>query len=181
MKAIANILLRLIGWRISVHVPYYPKSVICVAPHTSNWDFILGKIGYAATGRKTHFLMKEAWFFFPLGALFRAIGGIAVPHKKGSDLTSLIIEKFAHADMMNLAVTPEGTRSLNRNWRKGFLYIAEGANIPIILAYIDYATREMSLAETFYPTGDVDADMAYIKKFYDGKTGRYPDKFSNEI
>ena len=54
LKTFAKFILRLIGWKISVKVPYYKKSVICVAPHTSNWDFIIGKIGYAATGRKTH-------------------------------------------------------------------------------------------------------------------------------
>ena len=59
LKTFAKFILRLIGWKISVKVPYYKKSVICVAPHTSNWDFIIGKIGYAATGRKTHFLMKK--------------------------------------------------------------------------------------------------------------------------
>lgn len=177
----AKFILRLIGWKILVNVPYYPKSVICVAPHTSNWDFILGKIGYAATGRKTHFLMKEAWFFFPLGIFFKAIGGIPVPKKKGSDLTQYIIDKFNHSERINLAVTPEGTRSLVENWRKGFLYIAAGANVPIILAYIDYSKKEMALAETFYPTGNIDTDIAYIKNFYTGKVGRYPEKFSNKI
>ena len=181
MAKFAQFLLRLIGWKVVCNVPYYPKSVICVAPHTSNWDFILGKLGYASTGRKTHFLMKETWFFFPLGCFFRAIGGIAVPRRRGSDLTQLIIEKFNQAERMNLAVTPEGTRSFNRKWRRGFLHIAKGADIPIILAYIDFAKKEMALAETFYPTGALDADMAYIKSFYNGRTGRYPEKFCNEI
>ena len=152
-----------------------------MAPHTSNWDFILGKIGYASTNRKTHFLMKEAWFFFPLGIFFKAIGGIPVPKKKGSELTQIIINKFNNTERINLAVTPEGTRSLVENWRKGFLYIAAGAKVPIILAYIDYAKKEMALAETFYPSGDVEADIAYIKKFYTGKTALYPEKFSNKI
>lgn len=178
---LAKFILRLIGWKISVNVPNYPKSVICVAPHTSNWDFILGKIGYATTGRKTHFLMKEAWFFFPLGLIFKYIGGIPVPKKKGSDLTQAIIDKFNSTETMNLAVTPEGTRSLVKDWRKGFLYISKGAGIPIILAYIDYSKREMALAETFYPTDDVDADIAYIKNFYTGRIGRYPEKFTNSI
>ncbi|MGN1237640.1 MAG: 1-acyl-sn-glycerol-3-phosphate acyltransferase [Muribaculaceae bacterium] len=181
MEKIAKIILQMIGWKVVCNVPYYPKSVICVAPHTSNWDFILGKLGYASTGRKTHFLMKETWFFFPLGCIFRAIGGIAVPRKRGSELTAIIIDKFNEAQRMNLAVTPEGTRSLTRKWRRGFLHIAMRANIPIILAYIDFAKKEMALAETFTPTGDLDADMAYIKKFYDGRTGRYPEKFCNEI
>lgn len=181
MQKIAQLILRLTGWRIECRVPYYPKSVICVAPHTSNWDFIIGKLGYAATGRTTHFLMKETWFFFPLGCFFRAIGGIAVPRRRGSDLTAVIIDKFNNAERMNLAVTPEGTRSLTHKWRRGFLHIALEANIPIILAYIDFAKKEMALAETFYPTGDFDADMAHIKQFYNGRTGRYPEKFSNEI
>lgn len=78
---LSKLILRIAGWRLNVTVPDYPKSIICVAPHTSNWDFILGKLAYAAVGRKAGFLMKESWFFFPLGCIFKAMGGIPVPRQ----------------------------------------------------------------------------------------------------
>ena len=74
MKLLSRLILRMIGWRVEITVPNYPKCIICVAPHTSNWDFILGKLAYLSVGRKAGFLMKEAWFFFPLGLFFKAIG-----------------------------------------------------------------------------------------------------------
>ena len=80
---LCQLLLKIAGWTVDVTVPDYPKCIICVAPHTSNWDFILGKLAYGAVGRKAGFLMKSSWFFFPLGCIFRAIGGIPVSRGKG--------------------------------------------------------------------------------------------------
>ena len=90
---IASLLLRMAGWTVEITVPDYDKCIICVAPHTSNWDFILGKLAYASVGRKAGFLMKASWFVWPLGYFFRAIGGIAVPKKRGTKLTDYVIEK----------------------------------------------------------------------------------------
>ena len=173
-------ILRIAGWKLSVSVPDFSKCIICVAPHTSNWDFILGKLAWAAAGRRAGFLMKEAWFFPPLGWIFRAIGGIPVPRKRGSSLSHAIVEKFDHADHMQLAVTPEGTRSRVTKWRTGFLHIAHDAHVPVVLGVIDYATRCISVDTVFDLSGDVDADMKRIKQFYraSGAKGRYPDKFS---
>ena len=173
-------ILRKAGWSVDITVPDYPKCIICVAPHTSNWDFILGKLAYASVGRKAGFLMKEAWFFFPLGLFFRAIGGIPVPKKRGSSLVDEIVAKFNSSSQMCLAITPEGTRSRTPNWRYGFLYIAMQANVPIVLGAIDFATKSITIDTEFIPTGDVEADMREIKRFYKPFTGRYPEKFSTE-
>ncbi len=81
---ISSLILKLFGWSVTCSVPDYPKCIICVAPHTSNWDFILGKLAYASLGRKAGFLMKDTWFFWPMGVFFRSIGGIPVPRKKKS-------------------------------------------------------------------------------------------------
>ena len=94
MNLIAKLILRIAGWKVSVTAPDYPKCIICVAPHTSNWDFILGKLAYMSVGRKAGFLMKQAWFFFPMGLIFKAIGGIPVPKKRGSSLVDVLIDKF---------------------------------------------------------------------------------------
>ncbi|MDE6239864.1 MAG: 1-acyl-sn-glycerol-3-phosphate acyltransferase [Muribaculaceae bacterium] len=177
---LASLLLRLSGWSVDISVPDYKKCIICVAPHTSNWDFILGKLAYASVGRKAGFLMKEAWFFWPLGPIFKAIGGIPVPKKRGAKLTDYIISRFKTADHMQLAVTPEGTRSKVTQWRTGFLHIAEEAGVPIVLGAIDAARKRVIIVKEFTPSGDMDADMRSIKDYYRQFEGIKPDKFSAE-
>jgi len=175
---LCGLILRIAGWRVEVTAADYPKCIICVAPHTSNWDFILGKLAYASIRRKAGFLMKEAWFFWPLGPIFRAIGGIAVPRKRGSALTAELIERFKTADRMALAITPEGTRSRTDCWHSGFLHIAREAGVPILLGAIDYRRKLILIERTFSPSADTEADMRRIKQYYSQFTALYPDKFS---
>lgn len=173
-------MLKLFGWRVLCTVPDYPKCIICVAPHTSNWDFVLGEFAWWSLGRKAGFLMKEAWFFFPMKYLFRALGGIPVARRRGSSLTEVIIHKFNEADRMQLAITPEGTRARVTDWRTGFLHIAYEARVPIILGAIDAANKLVHLEKTFTATGDIDADMRAIKNYYRQFQGIRPEKFSAE-
>lgn len=175
---LAGFILKLFGWKIDISTPDFPKCVICVAPHTSNWDFILGKIAYLSVGREAGFLMKESWFFPPLGHLLRSIGGIPVPKKKKSDLTEYLINRFNSQEKMCIAITPEGTRKRVDKWRKGFIYIAERADVPIVLAYIDYKRKVVALDKVFTPTGDIKEDLNAIKEYYSQFNARFPDKFS---
>ena len=168
------------GWSVDITAPRRDKCVICVAPHTSNWDFILGIFAYKSLGREANFLMKDFWFFFPLKYLLRALGGIPVPRKKhGGSLTDSVISLFKTHPYVNLAVTPEGTRSLTDKWKTGFLYIAYGAGVPIQLGIIDYKHKDIIIKEEYQPTGDVETDMDNIRQFYSqyGYAARYPDKF----
>lgn len=174
----SKLLLRIAGWRVDITLPDYPKSIICVAPHTSNWDFILGKLAYASVGRKAGFLMKESWFRWPLGAIFRAIGGIPVPRRnKKQSLTEVIVKKFHESSRLVLAITPEGTRKATAKWHSGFLYIARDAGVPLVLGAIDYKYKRIIVDRTYTPTGDVEQDMRNIKEYYSQFHGRYPDKF----
>lgn len=56
-------ILKWMGWRVEITAPHLDKCVICVAPHTSNWDFVIGIMAYKSLNRKANFLMKEFWFF----------------------------------------------------------------------------------------------------------------------
>lgn len=168
------------GWRVNITVPNYRKCIICVAPHTSNWDFILGKLAYASVNRHAGFLMKQTWFFPPLSWIFRAMGGIPVPRVHGSALTRVLIDRFNTTDHMQLAITPEGTRSRVEQWRTGFLRIAHAARVPVALGVIDYANKTITVSETFMTTGDVDADMQKIRDYYraTGAQGKKPENFN---
>lgn len=173
--------LKLFGWKVEITAPRRDKCIICVAPHTSNWDFILGLFAYYSLGRKANFLMKEFWFFFPLKYLLKALGGIPVPsRKKRSNLTEAIIDKFNSSLYMNLAVTPEGTRGRVEKWRTGFLYIAYGANVPIQLGVIDYAGKVIMVKDEFVPSGNIEEDMTRVKDYYSQylSAAKYPEKFT---
>ncbi|MCM1369121.1 MAG: 1-acyl-sn-glycerol-3-phosphate acyltransferase [Candidatus Amulumruptor caecigallinarius] len=173
-------LLKAMDWKVEITAPRRDKCVICVAPHTSNLDFILGMIAYKSLGRKANFLMKEFWFFFPLKYLLKSLGGIPVPAKgSGGTLTERIIKEMRESRYMNLAVTPEGTRSARTEWRTGFLRIAVGAGVPIQLGIIDYSGKRVIISDEFTPTGDLQSDMQYVKNYYKdcGPMARYPEKF----
>lgn len=175
----AGWILKILGWKLSVTAPDFPKCIICVAPHTSNWDFILGKLAYAAAGRHAGFLMKETWFFWPLGCLFRAIGGIPVPRRnKRSSLTEAVVARFNSSERLQLAITPEGTRSRTARWHTGFLHIAREAGVPVELGVIDFKTKRIMIDTVFETTGDVDADMRRVKDFYRPFTGLHPENFT---
>ncbi len=164
----AGRILKAFGWSVNITVPDYPKCIICVAPHTSNWDFILGELAIRSVGRKAGFLMKSSWFFFPLGCLFRAIGGIPVERK--NKRISLVE-----------AITPEGTRKRVENWHTGFLRIANEAAVPIALGVLDFSNKNIMVNDIFIPTGDIGNDMLAIKTFYRPYCGKYPEKFTTGL
>lgn len=173
--------LKTFGWKVNITAPDYPKMLICVAPHTSNWDFILGKLAYAAVGRHAGFLMKSSWFFPPLGWIFKAIGGVPVHRSKGGpSLTQILVGKFRNSQRLVLAITPEGTRKRVTRWHTGFLHIAHETDIPIELGVIDFRTRTITVDTVFHTTGDVDKDMRDIKSFYRAidPLGKNPGNFS---
>lgn len=169
------------GWGVEVSVPDLPKAIICVAPHTSNWDFLIGELTIRAVGRKAGFMMKSSWFFFPLGCLFKALGGIPVKRRnKQQSLVDVMVQRFNAEQRLVVAITPEGTRSRTATWHTGFLRIAREANVPIMLAVIDYRMKKAIINDMFIPTGDTEADMRAIKQYYKPFTGRHPENFTTE-
>lgn len=169
---------KVLGWKSVVNVPDYDKYIICAAPHTSNWDLFIGKLFYGAIGRDTGFMMKKDWFFWPLGPIFRWMGGIPVERSKHTSLVEQIIRIAKERKIFHLAITPEGTRKANPNWKRGFYYIAQGADIPILLAGIDFTTKTITLGREIIPSGDIEKDMREIKLFYKDFKGKHPERFS---
>lgn len=174
-----GLILKTAGWKVNITVPYRDKTVICVAPHTSNWDFIIGLLAYRSVGRKASFLMKEFWFFFPLKYLLKALGGIPVKKNPTKSLTSIIIEDFKKIPHLNLAVTPEGTRGPVEKWRTGFLTIAYQADIPIQLGVIDFKSKRVIVEEEYFPTGNYETDLKKIRSYFSKfkESARYPEKY----
>ncbi len=176
-KAISRALLRMAGWKVGSVCEDVPKCVICVAPHTSNWDFVVGKLLYTSLGRNASFLIKKEWFVFPFNLFFSWIGGVPVDRKKHTSVTDQIIAMFGTRERFQIAVTPEGTRRRAETWKRGFYYIALGAKVPIMIAYFDYAKKEAGIKGLFHPTGDAEKDIRSIRECYRGVTACHPENF----
>lgn len=168
----------ILGWKAVVTVPMYDKCVVCAAPHTSNLDLFIGKLFYGTIGGKTSFMMKKEWFFFPLGLIFKAVGGIPVNRGRKSSLVDQMTKQFSEKKKFHLAITPEGTRKANPNWKKGFYHIAMKANVPIVLVGIDYTTKTITAGKAIFPSGDIEKDMKEIKQYYRNFKGKHPKNFA---
>lgn len=176
MGKLCFFILRLFGWKIDKTAPAnVKKAVIVMGPHTSNWDFVVGKMAFAHYKVNGKFLIKKDLFFFPLGYLLKAMGGIPVDRKKSSNVTKQAVDLFKQNDTFFLVFTPEGTRSYQPNWKKGFYFIAEQAKVPIYVAYMDYKNKTGGFHSLFQPTGDVDADIITIKTILSQFTGKVPE------
>ena len=172
------LLYKRMGWTKRVTVDHPDKYIICLAPHTSNWDFIIGQLYMRAEGMHNHFLMKKEWFFWPLGPIFRAMGGIPVWRSKHTSMTDNLATTAREADTFHLCITREGTRSLNPDWEKGFYFIALKAKLPILLYAADYERKLIACTRVVIPSGDVEADMKTIKLYYKDFKGKKPELFT---
>ena len=166
------------GWSVRVTEDHPDKFIICLAPHTSNWDFIIGLLYSRARGMQCNFMMKKEWFFWPLGPIFRHLGGIPVYRQKKTSMTDAMAEAAKAAKTFHLCITPEGTRSKTADWKKGFYFIALKAGLPILLYGVDYAQKHIVCTKTIIPSGDLDRDMRDIKVYYKDFKGKKPENFT---
>lgn len=178
MRRICQFILKFTNWKITSIIDHPKKCILCVAPHTSNIDLLLGLIVYKSMGRKASFLIKKDWFFFPMNIVFNLLGGIPVDRSRKTSLTEQIAAIFNQKESFELAITPEGTREKNPEWKRGFYYIAIAAKVPIVVAALDYGKKEVNFKKVIVPSGDADADIDLIKSYYEGVTARHPEKFA---
>ena len=172
------LLYKQLGWSIDITQEHPNKYIICLAPHTSNWDFLIGQLYNGAEGLKSNFLMKKEWFFWPLGPIFRSLGGIPVFRSKKTSMTDNLAEAARKAERFMLCITPEGTRSPNPEWKRGFYYIAQKAEIPILLYGVDYEQKLIRCTKTIVPNGDIDTQMRDIKLYFKDFKGKKPENFT---
>lgn len=171
--------MRLCGWHFRGELPQEKKAIIISAPHTSNWDFIWGELIFLSQGIPAYILMKKEFFFFPLGMILRALRVIPVDRgKKDSHLVEQMVAEFKKRDSMYLCITPEGSRSKRKKWKRGFLVIAQAAGIPVYLGRIDYKGKFCEVGPVFWTTGDAEADLKAIMATYKDANPRHPEKFS---
>ena len=167
------------GWKIDPSLPAeIKKCVLVMGPHTSNWDYFIGIMsfwGYYDIDMKQ--LIKSYLFFFPLGWILKRIGGIPVYRNTKNNMTTTISHMYKNSEELTITFTPEGTRSYNPKWKKGFYYIALESKVPIVLGYLDYKNKTGGMLSTIViPSGEVEKDIDFIKSQYINIDGRFPEK-----
>ena len=177
LERIALPLLKWRGWTHHVDAPSEKKYVLIVAPHTSNWDFLLMFPVGLLLKRRVRFMIKHSVFVGPVGSVLRWLGGIAVERSSRHNFVQQMVDEFAQAEEMVLIITPEGTRSPVPEWKRGFYHIAHEAGVPIVRCFLDTGRRRAGIWAPFYPTGRVEADLKKLRAAYDQVIPRYPEKF----
>lgn len=176
MRRLATLAFRLAGWRVEGTPPPDARFVIIAAPHTSNWDAVILLFAARIFELPLAWFVKDAWFRFPLGPVMRALGGVPIDRGARRGAVEQAVARLKASERLALAVPPEGTRGRAAHWKTGFYHIARGAEVPIVLGFIDYARKVAGLGPAFTPTGDLERDFEVFRAFYENVTPRFPDK-----
>ena len=167
MKYIFKFVWWLMGWEIIGDVPRNEKKyMIIVAPHTSNFDFILGVFVRGIVGFNSKYLGKKALFKAPYGWFFRMLGGYPVDRSKTNNLVDQVVDIYNDHEEFVIAIAPEGTRKKVKEWKTGFYYIADKAKIPIVRCVFDRKRKRVEFFESFWTTGNIMVDLPIIKEVY---------------
>jgi 1-acyl-sn-glycerol-3-phosphate acyltransferase len=182
LRALSISFLKLTGWKVEGSLPAgCEKSVFIAAPHTSNWDLPYTLMVAFALRLNIYWMGKSQIFKPPFRGVMMWLGGIPVQREQTNNLVEASVQAIQSCNgRLQLVVPPEGTRSKTRYWKTGFYYIAVGAQVPIVMAYMDYKRKVSGLGPLFVPTGNIEADMATIKAFYAPFKGKNASQFEAE-
>tara|TARA_B110000114_G_C15048877_1_gene380361 strand:- start:593 stop:1177 length:585 start_codon:yes stop_codon:yes gene_type:complete len=180
LRVLSKIILKIIRWRVDGSLPIDQKKyVLIVAPHTSNWDFFLFVLTVSVLRLQPSVLIKDTIFIGPLGWFLRYCGAIPVNRRQAGSLVTYISGIYEEREEFVLIITPEGTRSPNANWKRGFHHVARAAEVPILVVYVDSAVRTIGIEGLMDPSEDVDGDIQKLKTFFDGKKGLKPGNYAS--
>ncbi len=176
-RHIARAILRVIGWRAEGSKPASRKYVIIAAPHTSAWDFPLYLLFAWYYEVPTSWMGKEELFRPPFGWFMYWVGGIPIRRHRRMNRVEEMARHFSERESLALLVPAEGTRRYVPHWKSGFYRIAEAAQVPIVMGFLDFGGKRGGMGPELIPTGDLRADMDEVRAFYADKSGRHPELF----
>lgn len=180
-RLLGKLILQMLGWKVSGAFPDIPKFLIVAAPHTSNWDAIIGLATVLRLNLDIHFYVKDKAFRLPLGWILRTLGGIPVNRDAAHGLVGEAISAFDERDTFVLGITPEGTRKRMDRWKTGFHHIGRGANVPVVLVALDFGRKTIGPIATVDLTDDENHDLAVIAGHFEGIQGRNPELFTPPV
>lgn len=172
---VGKFLLKLIGWKVEGPFPKDKKMVVCLAPHTSNWDFFIAIFAVLAMKLKASWMGKQQIFVWPVKTLLLKLGGIPVNRSAPGGLVQQVVDKFEQAESMIFALAPEGTRTRVDPWKNGFLRIAKQANVPVYMGYFDFERKVFGFHQEPIWVEDIEQTMAKIRAFYKTIPAKYPE------
>lgn len=176
MGWICSLILRLFGWKWEQpNVSGIPKLLIVVIPHTSNWDFPIGILIRPVIRMDIKFLAKGSLFKWPYGALFKAMGGYPVDRSGNTKFVDAVVDLLNSKKEILICIAPEGTRKKVDRLKTGFYYIAQGANIPLMLCKFDWKNKIIGFSEAFMPSGNYQKDLKILEAYYHGVQGKIPE------
>jgi len=165
-RTLGRAYLRLSGWRIVGAFPAEPKYVVIVAPHTSNWDFLVGVAALFALELRVSWLGKHALFRAPFRRFLGWMGGIPVDRRASHGVVGACVKAFGTAPTLMLALAPEGTRKGVSQWKTGFYQIAVKAGVPILPVGFDFREHRIQIMPLFHPSGELERDLPLIQALY---------------
>ena len=174
LRALGRGLMRLLGWRFVGGFADRPQQVLIGAPHTSNWDGVVGLAAAAACDVGVHIFAKRQLFWGPVGWVLRAFGGVPVDRSAPGGLVGRAVARLTSGEPAFVAITPEGTRSAVAHWKTGFHRMAVEAGVPIAVVALDWGRKEIGVVGTLAPSGDLRADLAAIGGLLADVQGRHP-------
>lgn len=173
-----TMVIKRLGWTIEGTFPDYKKMLIIAAPHTSAFDFVIGWLALRHYGLKTNFIIKKEFFFFPLGFLIKALGGVPVDRgNKKNNMVTQMVKLFHEREKFYLVITPEGTRKKTNRWKKGFYLIAKNAKVPIIVTKLDYGKKILGPVKEIDPSLPYNEVLKQIAECYKDVTGKKMNQF----
>ncbi|MEM1114992.1 MAG: 1-acyl-sn-glycerol-3-phosphate acyltransferase [Bacteroidota bacterium] len=176
VRALGRFTMRVMGWRFVGGFPDRERFVLVGAPHTSNWDGVIGFAAAAVVGVGFNVFAKRQLFVGPLAWLLRLFGGVPVDRDAPGGLVGGAVERLTDGTPRIVAITPEGTRRAVDRWKTGFHRIAVAADVPIAVAALDWGRRQIGIVGTVAPSGDLDADLAAIGTLLEGVNGKHPER-----
>lgn len=182
LKVICKLIMKLWGWKPVNGLMPNKKSIIIGVPHTSALDFVISYLYYTAAGGVAHVVIKKEFFFWPVGFFLKKMGAIPIDRSKGTTVVKQIIEEMNSHEVFHLAITPEGTRKLTKNWKAGFHTIAKATGATVYLGFFDFGRKQIGWIETLELTDDSKEDIRRMKAYYREKevVGRHPEMFTAE-
>lgn len=182
MKSFFRFFYWLRGWKFEMKLPKDLKKFVLVgAPHTSNWDFPAAMALLSIVPVKVHFAIKKEWTQFPYSLFMKPLGAVGIDRKAIKDgqklkTTDVLANLFDQYHEFALGIAPEGTRKPRENWKTGFYHIAQKANVPIVLGFVDYKKKIMGITEIIKPE-NFEMDMKRIIDFYRPISACIPENF----
>ena len=174
---IGRAVLKSMGWKVAGSIPNEKRILIVAAPHTSNWDFVIGMGALLGLNAKIRWIGKHTLFKPGISWFFRWLGGIPVNRKNPASLIEDVSNMIKKDRGLMIGVAPEGTRKKINRWKTGFLRIAKTTQSKILFISIDSPSKTIKIASTlFTPTEDKENDLEFVKSYFRNFKGINPDQ-----